>query len=542
MERILESLKSGDSVEILATLRGANLHFLEDFIEIYAELKDELNLKLFLPSNSPKWNFRQHQAWFEIGLYFIDIIDEALSLNQDTIINCLKLGDIILAEMIFSSKLLPTWPKSLLNIIKNELVLDLYPAFKKEILNCLKDEKPEYDAFHLLLNLGSFMETSVNEIIVDHITNLIIEKKFEELEPKFKALSSDKQDYFETGKSWWLSLPRKFNERLLTSLSSILNKNEIFALTEIVEDLHDRVVVITVNKFEGKLFGRGFSQFVIEEDHVKAIAIINFVSHKNGLKKIPDSISNLKFLEELTIFNNQEGFSIDFPNSFKELKSLKKLELQEVNLEENITQLIFDLYILQKSSFTELYLAMCNLKEIPDSIGKLGNLRMLCLSFNSSLDKLPQSIFKLNSLRVLKLDSCKFKEIPDSIGNLSNLEELSLAHNTLLRELPPSFSKLTALRVLDLDHTYLGEFEQLLEILRNFTKLEVLKLHLSPRIVSGISKKGVIRGEDSDRLLIKFDDVKNEIWIPKSAFYNIYAPLPNLHQEFQIKSDLNIFN
>jgi len=85
---------------------------------------------------------------------------------------------------------------------------------------------------------------------------------------------------------------------------------------------------------------------------------------------------------------------------------------------------------------------------IPDTIGKLTNLRELILAFNS-IEKIPSSIGNLTNLKWLNLMWNGLEELPDSIKYLKNLEYLGLVGNKLIT-LPKSIDKLTNLKKLNL--------------------------------------------------------------------------------------------
>lgn len=66
-----------------------------------------------------------------------------------------------------------------------------------------------------------------------------------------------------------------------------------------------------------------------------------------------------------------------------------------------------------------------------------------------NLQKPPQEIGKLKSLRVLNLSSNEIRELPDFIFRLPHLETLILSHN-LMDSLPDSIVELRTLKKLDL--------------------------------------------------------------------------------------------
>ena len=95
-------------------------------------------------------------------------------------------------------------------------------------------------------------------------------------------------------------------------------------------------------------------------------------------------------------------------------------------------------------AMTELALSSNELTELPESIGKLTNLTMLCVSCNGLLFSLPESIGNLTNLTGLSFSSNALCSLPESIGNLINLTWLVVNGNSLF-SLPESIGNLTNL-------------------------------------------------------------------------------------------------
>lgn len=123
--------------------------------------------------------------------------------------------------------------------------------------------------------------------------------------------------------------------------------------------------------------------------------------------------------------NPREELTIDYHS--QGLKSLK-YPIQK-NLLDNFAIL------------TELNLANNKLKELPDYIGRLKNLKVLNLGQNQ-FKKFPKVILKLKNLEELYLNNNDLKSLPDNIGDLNKLNLLKLDNNPSLTELPESIFKI----------------------------------------------------------------------------------------------------
>jgi len=111
------------------------------------------------------------------------------------------------------------------------------------------------------------------------------------------------------------------------------------------------------------------------------------------------------------------------------------------------------------------------LKEIPEIIFNLKNLKELNLSYND-LVTLPDTIDNLKNLKVLDLSSNKLVTLPDTIGNLKNLEALNLEYNKI-ETLPESIVNLENLEVFTFSCTWLGKIPEIIFNLKNLKELNL---------------------------------------------------------------------
>jgi len=112
---------------------------------------------------------------------------------------------------------------------------------------------------------------------------------------------------------------------------------------------------------------------------------------------------------------------------------------------------------------------MKDLKEIPDSVFELVNLKTLNLSCNR-LTEIPIEINKLVNLNMLNLSCNKLMEI-SNISGLVNLETLYLGHNELTTV--PDISGLANLKTLCLDCNELTSIPRELCDMKNLEYVEL---------------------------------------------------------------------
>jgi len=98
---------------------------------------------------------------------------------------------------------------------------------------------------------------------------------------------------------------------------------------------------------------------------------------------------------------------------------------------------------------SELNLFTSGIRELPEEIGELTELKILILRGNY-LSTLPKSIGKLRKLEELNLINNNISHLPDEITKLHNLKKLDLTINKL-EKIPDDIGHLLKLEYLDLD-------------------------------------------------------------------------------------------
>lgn len=184
--------------------------------------------------------------------------------------------------------------------------------------------------------------------------------------------------------------------------------------------------------------------------------------------------------------SGQEQAVESLAEAFKAPQSVKRLVLQ--NEDQEMKHLPARLGTLVNLESLEIA-CLEKLEDLPDEIGSLGKLRELVIDNGNGCSmnvRLPRSVGRLESLRVLRLYGAldgrdpdaegkapASKPLPDTLGNLAKLEELDLGRNGLTA-LPPQVGELRGLKKLGLDY---NEIRVLPSFVGNLTHLEELSLN-----------------------------------------------------------------
>ncbi len=156
-------------------------------------------------------------------------------------------------------------------------------------------------------------------------------------------------------------------------------------------------------------------------------------------------------------------------------------ELQTVTIEKcpDLNFSIIFSWLTTLPKLKELYLSNCKLKEIPGTIGELTNLEVLSFAgdYNSTevntLETLPPEIGKLKNLKSLCLDGLHktLKFLPIEVANLENLNSLTLRSSRL----PLNLDLIPNLTELDLTEAYYS-YDQLKALLNKQKTLRLIKV------------------------------------------------------------------
>ena len=135
----------------------------------------------------------------------------------------------------------------------------------------------------------------------------------------------------------------------------------------------------------------------------------------------------------------------------------------------------------RKNSWEALDLRRCGLRELPEELWNLTNLRTLCLGstmpvslggHSNFIIRIPRNIKKLSNLQTLSLRWCGLNSVEGSRPlNLPNLQQLSLVGSTFL-ELPEAFA-IPSLQKLDLSDTFIRTLPSWISYLTDLRFLDI---------------------------------------------------------------------
>ena len=183
-----------------------------------------------------------------------------------------------------------------------------------------------------------------------------------------------------------------------------------------------------------------------------------------GLLELPPSISDLKALEELSMYANHFR---TLPSQFGGLTSLKKLSVHNCQL----TSLPLEFGQLVHLETLEMF--NNDLWALPDTMGLLTNLTKLNVHSNR-LSDLPASMAGLPKLKDLNMAAQrpKLTQFPDTVLTLRMLECLGL-HENNISSVPSEIAEFAALKSLYLSQNRLDSLPDSIVSLTALTKLYI---------------------------------------------------------------------
>ncbi|MHA1329020.1 MAG: leucine-rich repeat domain-containing protein [Promethearchaeota archaeon] len=206
------------------------------------------------------------------------------------------------------------------------------------------------------------------------------------------------------------------------------------------------------------------------EAAAKRFAVQGALSSNSRLRKLIDYHYYQKFLE----LDDYEAI-IENKDEFKALKSLVEqcAEIFSIYFSKkkfNKFQLAGNNCLIKDRKIIWLNISKESLKNFPQEILKLKNLKKLFLKWARRITFLPEEISELRELEWLKTFDCPFKELPESIGNLKKLKTLKI-RDASLTSLPNSITHLTNLKILDISFNEIEQLPEEIGMLKNLKKL-----------------------------------------------------------------------
>ncbi|GFZ04800.1 hypothetical protein Acr_17g0003720 [Actinidia rufa] len=161
-------------------------------------------------------------------------------------------------------------------------------------------------------------------------------------------------------------------------------------------------------------------------DRLHALHVLD-LSMNRDLEKLPNSISDL---ENLTALKLQFCTSLTYVPPLGKLRALQELDLRCTHIKEvpEGVDRLHALHVLDLSMNQDL-------EKLPNSISDLENLTALKLQFCTSLTYVPP-LGKLRALQELDLSCTHIKEVPEGVDRLVNLKILNMEGTERLERLP----------------------------------------------------------------------------------------------------------
>ncbi len=257
-----------------------------------------------------------------------------------------------------------------------------------------------------------------------------------------------KKIYITENKVWTIqvngqSFTTSYGNRYGADLNKLRRNTKTFDSEEKCEKEKEKIIK---SKCEG-----GYEELSVSIKGVPLKELVQVHNVKKGNSKV------------LTILN-EDKIPLQFIKEILSLSHLEELETSIPVLIEQIGRFIG----LKKLTIHKGHA----ISRLPETVTNLKNLEYLCLKKYSKDMTLPDSIFKILSLKKLDLSSCQRKNIPDCIGNLVSLEELDLGYN-LLEDLPQSLENLQKLTHLNICNNEFQSIPESVYKLHNLVDLDI---------------------------------------------------------------------
>lgn len=188
-----------------------------------------------------------------------------------------------------------------------------------------------------------------------------------------------------------------------------------------------------------------------------------------------------------------------------------------------------------------LILRMPELKQMPDSICRYTNLKILYVNY-TKIESLPKEIAQLHNLEELYLVENPLNRLPDDFGKLKKLIAF-YASDCKIRELPISFSELSALKRCNLRN---NQINMLPNNFGNLKKLEELDLSWCPvtQLPNSLHELNNLKGLRliGTKITVLPDYISTFKNLRELSISNLSSPLPPRFGELQALKSLTLPN
>ena len=189
----------------------------------------------------------------------------------------------------------------------------------------------------------------------------------------------------------------------------------------------------------------------------KALGYLSKEEILNLMLKTEDLIALTEFAEEVWV--KEDPYKIIFALMSEEEVKLENRKVTELDLSGIDLELEkFPESVLKLKSLKKLVLRGNYFREIPENISELNILKELWLNGNE-ISHLPDSICHITSLERLEVGGNKIHALPKNIGDLKLLRSLGLGSNEITN-LPDPFYKLESLETLSLADNKLNDLPE----------------------------------------------------------------------------------
>jgi len=210
-------------------------------------------------------------------------------------------------------------------------------------------------------------------------------------------------------------------------------------------------------------------EFIIcDETNEKIIELnVNYTNRTAGILAFPESIQLLTSLEHFKLYGN--SLRIDSLPDFSSLKNLKSIYVDD----KYIDKLPEGLETLE--NLESLNFSYTKLKEIPDEVYQMTNLKELILHYGPINNSISSEIKNLKKLKILDLgDNDVTGTLPEELCELEDLEYLDLLNNALTGPIPKNIGNLKKMKEMIFENSGINGL--LPESLGEMENLESLKM------------------------------------------------------------------